>query len=276
MTGMLRQGFDGAGGGTARRCPSRGEWRARLAHRFNAELAEPESWREDLAHLDVCGSCREITLELEPTLLFRSLAAPEPSLDASTEAASMLQAVTALRRAERVEGLERRSGTVLRWADLAKAPWSRWAAAAVVALTALSLGAVTRTDDPRTTSVLSRAASPQGEVHERSGGEEGYREEVDREWRYGEKAYGEIAGITTIGTEIPPGLLVPNRLDPLGSVVEDTLDTLPLIEPFETDSYGTDIYGTGVGEDPVIWQTEKTALIWMVDSGGHEGDLQGV
>lgn len=256
MTGMSPQGRygSGAGGGPSRRCPSRGEWRDRLAHRFDAGRPEPESWCEDLAHLDRCESCREITLELEPTLLFRSLAAPVASLDASTEAASMLQAVTALRRAERVEGLEHRSGTGRRWSDLARTPGSRWAAAVLVALTALSLGtgAWRSSEDP---SVLSRGAS----------GEE----------LYGEPGYGEIAGITTTGTEIAGGLWLPNR-DSLGSVVEDTLDMLPLIEPFEADPYGTDIYGAGVGEEPVIWETEKAAVIWMVDSGEHEGDLQGV
>ena len=270
MTGMSTPtggfGGAGAGGGSARPCPSRGEWRARLAHRFDAERTEPESWREDLAHLDRCEVCRETTRELDPTLLFRSLASeggrnPVASLDASAEAASMVQAVTALRRAERVEGLEGRRDTGGRWSDVARAPWGRWAAAALVALTTLSLGTVTWTDDPETASVLSRT---------------GVVSETDGPRDDGVGSYGEIAGIITTGTELPAGSLGPDRLVPLGSVVEDTLDTLPLIEPFETDPYGTDIYGAGSGDDPVIWQTETTALIWMVDSGDHEGDLQGV
>lgn len=265
MSRISTRGPDGSGVGSARRCPSRGEWRDRLAHRFDAERTEPESWREDLAHLDGCESCRELTLELEPTLLFRSLAAPVASLDASAEAASMVQAVTAMRRAGRVEGLERRSGTELRWSDLARAPWSRWAAAALVALTALSLGTGAWTDDPWATRLWNRTFEERSVLSRGASGER----------LYGEPGYGEIAGLTTTGTRIGDGLLFPNR-DSLGSVVEDAVDTLPLIEPFGTDSYGTDIYGAGVGEDPVIWETEKTALIWMVDSGGHEGDLQGV
>lgn len=241
-------------------CPSRGEWRDRLAHRFDAERVEPESWREDLAHLESCDVCRGITLELDPSLLFRPLAAPVPAFDAAAEAASMRQAVTALRRAERVEGLEHRSWTDPRWRGLPRAPWSRWAAAALVTLTALSLGAGAWTDDSwtarlwsgasRNASVLSREAPTEGD-------------------------YGEIAGFTATGTGIPAGVFLPDRFDPLGSVVEDALDTLPLIEqPF--DSFGTDVYGAGVGGDPVIWENEKTAVIWIVDPGEHEGDLQGV
>lgn len=266
MSEMSRRG----GHGAMPHCPSRGEWRDRLAHRFDAERVEPESWREDLAHLESCDVCRGITLELDPTLLFRSLAAPLPALDASAEVASMRRAVTALRRAERVEGLEHRSSTDLRWRDLPWAPWSRWAAAAVVALTALSLGAGAWTDDPwtallwsgesRDASVLSREASVEGE---------GRPESVEGD-------YGEIAGITTTGTEIPAGVFLPDRFDPLGSMVEDTVNTLPLIEPFEPDSFGPGVYGASFGGDPEIWGSDKSDFIWLANSGEHEGDLKGV
>jgi len=266
MSEMSRRG----GHGATPHCPSRGEWRDRLAHRFDAERVEPESWREDLAHLESCDLCRGITLELDPSLLFRSLAAPVPALDAAAEVASMRRAVTALRRSGRIEEIEHRSWTDLRWRDLPRAPSSRWAAAVLVALTALSLGAGAWMDDPwtallwsgasRDASVLSRGASTGGE---------GGPETVEGD--YGD--YDEIAGFTTTGTEIPAGVL--DRFDPLGSMVEDTVDKLPLIEqPF--DSFGTDIYGAGVGGPPEILQSEETDIIWMANSGEHEGDLQGV
>lgn len=262
MNGLVR-GRDGSSGngGPGGRCPSRGDWRERLAHRWEMERTEPEGWREDLAHLEHCDSCREITLELDPTLLFRPLAAPTPELDAAAEVASMQQAVAALRRAERVEGRESRSRTGLPWTS-----WGGRAAAAVVALTALSLGAGVWTDDPSSgrlwdrapwnASVLSRTLSPE------DGG------------------YGEIAGLTATTTGIPGGALLPGRSEALGSVVEDTVDRLPLIEPFEPDpygdAYGTDAYGTGVGGDPVIWGNDKTDVIWMVDFGEIEGEPQDV
>lgn len=265
MSEMSRRG----GHGATPHCPSRGEWRDRLAHRFDAERAEPESWREDLAHLEGCDVCRGITLALDPSLLFRSLAAPVPAFDAAAEVASMRQAVTALRRSGRIEGLEHRSRADLRWRDLPRAPWSQWAAAAVVALTALTLGAGAWTDDPWTALLSSRESRDASVLSLEASEGEGRPESVEGD-------YGEIAGITTTGTEIPAGAFLPDRFDSLGSMVEDTVDTLPLIEPFEPDSFGPGVYGASFRGDPEIWGSEKTDFIWMANSGEHEGDLQGV
>lgn len=114
-------------------CLSERQWRERLAHRFDPERTEPESWPQDLDHLDRCDSCRERAVELDPSLLFRRLAAP--ALDEAAETASMQRAVAALRRAERVVKPEPRTA-VRAWTI-----GGRWAAAALVALSALSLGA---------------------------------------------------------------------------------------------------------------------------------------
>jgi hypothetical protein len=256
MNGLSRHGVGSSGGGAARRCPSRREWRERIAHRFDERRREPESWGDDLAHLESCDACRDITLELDPTLLFRPLAAPMPDLDEAAEVASMRQAVTALRRAERVERHEDRS-----WADLPWTPWNRWAAAALVVLSAVSLGAGALRDGlwirlghglPGNRSVVSRSLSEEG------------------------GDYGEIAGITTTRTASSEDALLPVRSEPLGSVVEDTLDALPLIEPFEPDALGTGIFGSGIGADTWIWENEKIAVIWVVNSGEIESDLQGV
>jgi len=115
-------------------CPSERQWRERMAHRFDPERSEPASWPQDLAHLDRCTPCRERASELDPTLLFRRLAAPLPALDEAADVAAMQDAVAALRRAERVARPVRRP--LAQWAAGA-----RWAAAALVVLSALSLGA---------------------------------------------------------------------------------------------------------------------------------------
>lgn len=116
-------------------CLSDRQWRERLAHRFDPERSETETWPQDLDHLDRCDSCRERAVELDPTLLFQRLAAPVPAFDEEAEAASMRRAVAALRRADRIVQPERRP---------AATAWTiggRWAAAALVAMSALSLGA---------------------------------------------------------------------------------------------------------------------------------------
>lgn len=119
-------------------CPSPGQWTELLAHRFEVNRDEPEGWSQALAHMEECASCRQTAVDRDPTLLFRRLTTPVPELDPAAEVVSMQQAVAAMRRAERVERAEQRKrrspgGT-----------WSfggRWAAAAVVALSTLSLGA---------------------------------------------------------------------------------------------------------------------------------------
>jgi hypothetical protein len=106
-------------------CP---DWRSLAAHRDDPRTAEPASWRQALAHLDGCAVCREEAYAAEPTLVFRRL--PALDRDAAAEVESMRQAVAVLRSGRRAEAGRRG----------AAARWRRWAAAAVFALAALSLG----------------------------------------------------------------------------------------------------------------------------------------
>jgi hypothetical protein len=112
-------------------CPERRDWQRLTAHRRDPQGREPAGWKDALEHLDRCDRCRGEALAVDPTLLFRRLPAP-PVIDADTEAAAMRRAVTALRRAERVEGRFARPASI--------ATWGRWAAAAAVGLLVLSLG----------------------------------------------------------------------------------------------------------------------------------------
>jgi hypothetical protein len=117
---------------TANACP---DWRALAAHRFARDGEEPAGWADALAHLDECPACRRDAPAADPTLLFRRLADPAasdraPGFDERAEVEAAIQAVSALRAARRVtgrRGLGRAAG------------WGRWAAAAVLALLALSL-----------------------------------------------------------------------------------------------------------------------------------------
>lgn len=112
------------------------DWPELTAHRRRPQAEEPAVWRQALAHLDDCPACRRAALAADPTLLFQRLATPERAdrnsdIDERSEVEAALQAVSALRAARRVEG--RRSG-VRRVSG-----WARWAAAAGLALLALSL-----------------------------------------------------------------------------------------------------------------------------------------
>jgi hypothetical protein len=123
-------------------CPSGNTpagWRSLVAHRAAAGGREPAGWAEALAHLDGCAACRRMALDADPTLVFRRLrAAPavsSPPADLG-ESAAVQQAVAALRAASRVgaSSVARRRGLG------ANGGWTRWAAAAVLAATALALG----------------------------------------------------------------------------------------------------------------------------------------
>jgi hypothetical protein len=112
-----------------RPCP---DWRALTAHRHDPRAVEPAGWPEALAHLDGCPDCRRAALAADPTLLFQRLrSAPTPETQETPETPeiiAMRQAVAALRAARRIEPPRERAG------------WKHWAAAAVLATAALSLG----------------------------------------------------------------------------------------------------------------------------------------
>ncbi|HYO16729.1 MAG TPA: hypothetical protein VE685_26325 [Thermoanaerobaculia bacterium] len=108
-------------------CP---DWTALAAHRHDRRGVEPDGWQTALEHFDSCPACRREALAADPTLLFRRL--PEIARtpdDEEAEVHSMRQAVAAMRSASRIEASQR-----------SFAGWRRWAAAAVLALAALSLG----------------------------------------------------------------------------------------------------------------------------------------
>jgi hypothetical protein len=113
-------------------CP---DWNGLVALRERAEAdgsPEPAAWGAALGHLDGCPRCRRQALAADPLLVFRRLSGVETSgsgaADEPAEAESMIQAVTAMRTAKRLESRQRFAG------------WRRWAAAAVLALVSLSLG----------------------------------------------------------------------------------------------------------------------------------------
>ena len=108
-------------------CP---DWTTLAAHRRERRGAEPDGWQAALAHFDACSACRREALAADPTLVFRRMpeVAMTPAAEAA-EAASMRQAVAAMRTASRVEASQRSS-----------AGWRRWAAAAVLTVAALPLG----------------------------------------------------------------------------------------------------------------------------------------
>lgn len=108
-------------------CP---DWTALAAHRQERWGVEPDGWQTALEHFDSCPACRREALAADPTLLFRKL--PEIAgtpADEEAEVQSMRQAVAAMRSASRIEASQR-----------SFAGWRRWAAAAVLAVAALSLG----------------------------------------------------------------------------------------------------------------------------------------
>jgi hypothetical protein len=108
-------------------CP---DWTTLAAHRHERRGVEPEGWRAALEHFDSCSACRREALAADPTLVFRRM--PGMALTPADEAAevdSMRQAVAAMRTASRLESSRRTF-----------AGRRRWAAAAVLAVAALSLG----------------------------------------------------------------------------------------------------------------------------------------
>jgi hypothetical protein len=115
-------------------CP---DWNALAAHRIDASEIAPAGWPEALEHLNGCPACRRAALLADPTLLFRRLPAlPAPFLELSPAAESaeietIRLAVASMRTARRLAPPTER--TVSR-------RYRHWAAAAVLAGAALSLG----------------------------------------------------------------------------------------------------------------------------------------
>jgi hypothetical protein len=126
MSGGTTGGMIGGPGA----CP---DWNALVALRDRADLAgleaEPAEWAAALTHLDGCPRCRRQAMAADPLLVFRRLPGAErPAAEESAEAEAMVQAVSAMRAAGRLESRRRFAG------------WRRWAAAAVLALASLSVG----------------------------------------------------------------------------------------------------------------------------------------
>jgi hypothetical protein len=110
-------------------CP---DWTALVALHERADadgLPEPAGWAAALDHLDGCPRCRRQAVAADPLLIFRRLPGADlPAAEERAEAESMVQAVAAMRTAERLESRRRFAG------------WRRWAAAAALALASLSVG----------------------------------------------------------------------------------------------------------------------------------------
>jgi hypothetical protein len=107
-------------------CP---DWNglAALRRQEPQEDAEPAGWAAAVTHFDACPRCRREALLADPLLVFRRLPAAELDEAAErSEVETMRQAVTAMRTARRLDSRRRFTG------------WRRWAAAAVLALAALS------------------------------------------------------------------------------------------------------------------------------------------
>lgn len=84
-------------------CP---DWNALITHR-DTRGEDPAGWSEALAHLEGCSGCRPLALTLDPTLVFRRMAAPRVSEE---DVESMLHSVRALRRAQELAPLPAASG----------------------------------------------------------------------------------------------------------------------------------------------------------------------
>lgn len=113
--------------GSLSACP---DWTALVALRERADAGgspEPAAWAAALDHLDGCPRCRRQAVAADPLLVFRRLPGAEMPGERA-EAEAMVQAVAAMRTAERLESHRRFAG------------WRRWAAAAVLALVSLSVG----------------------------------------------------------------------------------------------------------------------------------------
>ncbi len=114
-------------------CP---DWTALAAWRDDPRAGEPAEWQDALAHFDRgCAGCRRAALSADPTLVFRRLAvvpAASPAQEAS-DVESMRRAVAAMRAAGRVEAAGRQGRRIRNMG------WKHWAAAAALAVAALSL-----------------------------------------------------------------------------------------------------------------------------------------
>jgi len=112
-------------------CP---DWRALTAHRNDPRAPEPEGWDDALAHFDGCGRCRPAALAADPSLLFRRLRESAPMAGSTAggdeDVLAIRQGVAALRAGRRLDDDRRRR----------RSPWGRWAAAAALAVAALSAG----------------------------------------------------------------------------------------------------------------------------------------
>lgn len=106
-------------------CP---DWRA-----LSAISDRHDGWDDAVAHFDGgCQRCRRDALASDPTLVFRRLRPVEMSpAQESSEVDAVRQAVAAMRTASRVDSIESRSRHGV--------SWKRWAAAACLALAALSI-----------------------------------------------------------------------------------------------------------------------------------------
>ncbi len=88
-------------------CLERRAWSELLAHRFDATLPEPAEAAAALAHVADCARCAGLVVELDPSLTFSRLRAPQVEADASDpDIESMRAAVAHLRRVSSSVGSE--------------------------------------------------------------------------------------------------------------------------------------------------------------------------
>ncbi len=106
-----------------------------------------DGWAAAVEHFDGCTLCRREALAADPLLVFRRLPAADLSpAEEQAEIEGVRQAVAAMRKAERLEG---------RWSG---ARWRRWAAAAALAVAALTAAGRDKAPVPRQHAVRPAAA----------------------------------------------------------------------------------------------------------------------
>jgi hypothetical protein len=117
-------------------CP---DWIRLVARRDGAPRLAAESeaaeidWLSAVEHLDSCPSCERAALAADPTLVFRRLGPLDLSpAEESAEVESVRRAVAAMRTGRRLERASHAASSGRHW--------RRYAAAAVLAAAALSLG----------------------------------------------------------------------------------------------------------------------------------------
>lgn len=124
-----------------------------LAHRFDPETPEPESWRALRNHLVECEDCRRRALSLDPSLLFDLPRRTAPRAAApAADPQAMMAAVAAMRRADRVEShAARHGGHGEHAAPLRRLRrrWTRYTAAAAISAAALSYGLAGHVELPK-------------------------------------------------------------------------------------------------------------------------------